>query len=827
MEKKLFKPIVLSALSAMAFGAVGAAGTFALFTDKAETTVNVEAGKVDISTEIAILSASELGDVAMVKDSETLYHNSIGGGISYNASTGVLSLTKWAPGDKAVIKITNKTLSNVAIKTRLLEQHTSTSQKDLYDVLKLTYAVTDHHQDVDSVFRWRTVPAAQQENGDLLSEVTLTIEFPNHGQEITVREEGYDNGFQGMSCELKITQQAVQGNAGYVSLPDQLDEILAGSVADNKTMSDAMTEVSGLANEARIAAENIVWDSVTDRFLYSGETSGAKERYFHIYDEMPVTETWSIYASEAWNQADVVTSVGFDEGANDDISTLRILTEEASNLTFKTNGGTFIVDAPLATINHYGSATRVNIRSVAGNSYHEHGSVDLVSVKKGHVAIESGSNLIALHLEKTEENNEVIFDELKLSVKDGVSLPMITRDSVGTALEEPLKVVEVAKTEGQTTTTEFIYLTGNGTIEDEKVLVAAEDNAAAAVAVTDVTASDAAKAVANAKEAGEAVDTGKTVAEVVESFEGKDVYSSVTRKFYTKAELGTDGLEDVLKLGGTVTLYSDFEDNTMSSTGKGGALVVKNNVVIEGNGHTLTSSATRFVRLLGDNSGDPEEITIRNLTIYGPERAIETRGEGLGKLTLENVNLLTAATGSSRQPFTVGGNQAAVLDLTIKDSYIGTDATHSYAITTFNPVDLKMYGSEIKGWACFNIKAPSSSAGSSGSTFKVVSSTFRSKNVYSGVSNAYAAVKIEDVQIALAFEYVDFYIGATGDQMQSIISMENYAVNGVTAGFVGCNGYFSGFENVEGWDMNKYWIVNANANNFTLLNDDINLVYMD
>ena len=52
MKKISIKPIIMSALAAIAFGTVTVGTTFALFTDKAETKISVKAGVVDIENEI-------------------------------------------------------------------------------------------------------------------------------------------------------------------------------------------------------------------------------------------------------------------------------------------------------------------------------------------------------------------------------------------------------------------------------------------------------------------------------------------------------------------------------------------------------------------------------------------------------------------------------------------------------------------------------------------------------------------------------------------------------------------------------------------------------
>ena len=214
MDKTKMKKVLLPALAAVAFAGVGIGSTFALFTDKAEAAIEIEAGIVDIQEELEIVSVSELGDVA-VPESAGVYTNSIGGQTYVDPqNSGVLHLEKWVPGDKVVLTLKAKNLSNVSIKTRFAESHTSTSTPDLYDALDISYAFAAGYTDAitEENFRdWTLIGVPTTEN-KVISTLTITIEFPDTDDgEIVFDNE--DNEYRGTNCAIAFTQEAVQGNA--------------------------------------------------------------------------------------------------------------------------------------------------------------------------------------------------------------------------------------------------------------------------------------------------------------------------------------------------------------------------------------------------------------------------------------------------------------------------------------------------------------------------------------------------------------------------------------------------------------------------------------
>ena len=432
MNKKNIKPLILSSLAALSLGSMSVAGTFALFTDKAETKVEIQAGVVDVDAEISDLAFYELGVTTPITntDSSGAYVNSIGGTAKINGST--LVLNKWAPGDKVTFKLTVKNKSNVDIRTRLRETHSTTSSVDLYEALDITYA-RDSGLDADKIFHWNKVGAASDTvNGDTVSVLNVTIEFPNHGDLITAREEGIDNHYQNSNCTIVFSQQAVQGNAEAVDLVSQWNQYLAESEGVNNSLTAAIAEVRG--TEAQLKSERIVWNAAQDKFYYEEEVAAAdRYKYFKAYDAMPVVQNWSVYATSSWTSGNAVSlkGIGFDVGSKkDSITSVSYVGESAPriNRIYTNSASTNItINAPLDTVQHYGVAGILDIQAVAGSSYHEFGKVAFVEISKGRIALEKNSEVAQIHVEKKTEST---FDEIIISKHLSVELPTLSRDDV-------------------------------------------------------------------------------------------------------------------------------------------------------------------------------------------------------------------------------------------------------------------------------------------------------------------------------------------------------------------------------------------------------------
>ena len=478
MNRKTVKPILMSALSALAFGAVGAGATFALFTDKAETHIDVEAGKVDISSSIAVDSVKELGDVA-VPANAGIYTSSIGATTQVNAANNAVTLSKWTPGDKASFLITTKNFSNVKTQTRLIASHTSTTNPDLYDALTIKYEKVASINEIGTdLFRWNLIPASNDlDEGQTISVVRVTIEFKNIGNEITVREQGINNQFQEANCTIKFTQQAVQGNAVLTNYVDSLNAILEGSTTSNSNLFDAIAETH--ATVADLKANDVVYSASLDKFFYSAEVSGGQEHeYFKVYDAMPLVQKWSVYAAtnDSWAGNLKLEGIGFDAGNNTGALNISYVGTGAAreNYIRTTNSASDVtINAPLDTVHHYGTAGNLNIIAVAGTSYHEHGKVAFAEIAKGRIALEKESKVEQIHVASIKDNQGEttnVFDSIIIAKDSEVDLPKLSRDDVDIAAGGTLVVALQAGTETVPQNgLDYVWLTKQGIYEQIKV----------------------------------------------------------------------------------------------------------------------------------------------------------------------------------------------------------------------------------------------------------------------------------------------------------------------------------------------------------------------
>ena len=251
------------------------------------------------------------------------------------------------------------------------------------------------------------------------------------------------------------------------------------------------------------------------------------------------------------------------------------------------------------------------------------------------------------------------------------------------------------------------------------------------------------------------------------------------------AKIGTTGYETLQAAfnaaddGAIVLLLGDYDAASEAMAGDPRQFVIKKSITLDGQGHTVTTKGRGFG--VGNVIGGVDsniDVTFKDITIENKAsgaRCIDTRGK-IGSLTLDGVTLKTdGAPSGYTQPLTIGGNQSDIATVNITNSTIQTNeaGTAYYAIITFNPVNMTIKGSTIKGWACIYAKGQDSSAGSAGSTFNIDDCTLVSSNAYSGVSNAFGAFVLEDNDVTINVTNSDITLNNTGDQTQAIVAPQN------------------------------------------------------
>ncbi len=196
LTKKMTKGLILSASAALAFGAVAAGTTYALFTSNAENSVSVSSGKISLKSEILNLKlyslSEETGEIVPLESEDTF---TLGGTATIDGTT--LKLDKVVPGDKVEfeIKVTNE--SNVDIKFREVFK----TVKDTGLGSGLEYTIDEETYDGGTIITdyelWEAKAAEQEKT------VKVSIALPKSAENI----------YQEKSCELSFNFEAIQKNA--------------------------------------------------------------------------------------------------------------------------------------------------------------------------------------------------------------------------------------------------------------------------------------------------------------------------------------------------------------------------------------------------------------------------------------------------------------------------------------------------------------------------------------------------------------------------------------------------------------------------------------
>ena len=187
------------------------------------------------------------------------------------------------------------------------------------------------------------------------------------------------------------------------------EKVINGSFADIdavvKTAADAGFDLGKIKAAAK--SNYIMWDSVNEMFCYFDsdknevtylpESEDVDEENAYYWAFSSTLTPYNTYLSDdAQAPAEGLDAkVGVHVG-NSGITVINYTTDAAATATFYTKGGTLTINAPKATVNHYGEADSVIITAVADASYHAYGSVEKLEVVKGRVVVEDNANVYAV-----------------------------------------------------------------------------------------------------------------------------------------------------------------------------------------------------------------------------------------------------------------------------------------------------------------------------------------------------------------------------------------------------------------------------------------------
>ncbi len=235
--------------------------------------------------------------------------------------------------------------------------------------------------------------------------------------------------------------------------------------------------------------------------------------------------------------------------------------------------------------------------------------------------------------------------------------------------------------------------------------------------------------------------------------------------------------------GETVKLLADITLPAQTVDGESvqyGAYITKS-LTIDGDGHTVTSAAPRVFGVKG-KQGDID-VTFKNITVTDNAKGaicVCTRG-GINSLTLDNATLSTqGATQGYIQPLTIGGSQATQAKVNVINGstiQTGEAAGKHYAIILWNPVDLTIKDSTIKGWACIYQKAFEDASDGVKTEVTIDNSTLISKGI-AGTSNNFATIFTENADFSCDITNTTMDITAAANTYQAVA-----ASNGNASGF--------------------------------------------
>jgi hypothetical protein len=472
-------------------------------------------------------------------------------------------------------------------------------------------------------------------------------------------------------------------------------------------MYDALQDLTADQVTA-IRERDYVWSQELDEFFDFAAAPEEAYKYFKMYESLAetTTEDYSIFADAAtWDATVDLDGRGFDAGDATGITAINYTntTGSAREVVIRSNSSdtTLTIDAETDTVTHYGQANVVDITAVAGNSYHEFGVVNVAKIAKGRIVVAEEAELDQIKAVATNDE----FNDIKVAIVGNAKVPTLSRDriSLDDTTEEGTHsklVLELQKLDDHVTApaeknTEYVWAS---------IIVDGQGNATSSTEV--------------AKSKTELNDDTRIADPDVD-------YVPYITKVSNYAEFATALAEK--------RPYIVFTEDIAYATNGTGLLNINYDVIIDGDGHTLSGYGSRggkttTIAINGTNPSTADiNVEFKNLTINNAGaagRPIESRGK-LASLKLYNT--VVNATGSGyTQAITLGGSQANKAKLIIEKSTI--TSTKYYPIIAFNPFDAMITDSTFNGYCSVYLK--NDVYGATGSSIIAKNSIFNNPNAY-------------------------------------------------------------------------------------------------
>ena len=209
---KHIKMLLLPALAAVAFAGVSVGATFALFTDKAEASIEIESGKIKVSSTISDFvtysaEANANGDRIDENGYKYISKQTEVAGVFTNGGLGGyegshIALARITPGDRVTFNIGLGDESNVTFKYRVVYKVVSqdtTLAKALVTKANFTGEEETYAGLLEFTSTWETAPVTGLGGKSFSFDIELPIDKSNN--------------YQDKSVDFVFSVEAVQGNA--------------------------------------------------------------------------------------------------------------------------------------------------------------------------------------------------------------------------------------------------------------------------------------------------------------------------------------------------------------------------------------------------------------------------------------------------------------------------------------------------------------------------------------------------------------------------------------------------------------------------------------
>ena len=224
----------------------------------------------------------------------------------------------------------------------------------------------------------------------------------------------------------------------------QLDETINGKP---NTPSEALevVEENGFTVEKMTPTQDkkeIVWHQTTNKFelvdeIKENTTDVTTWRFLSDYTD---NHGYSVYLKEGNEATSLDITTGLDVGNNYNVSTINYVgTDTAKSVSIRTNDNdtTLNINAIKDSVKHYEKVGKVNISSVAPNSYHEFGEVQgNIELNNGRVVMESGSKAASVKIVATA--SDVSSGQKVVSVDNTAAsaVSIVVQEDVKNAIDE-------------------------------------------------------------------------------------------------------------------------------------------------------------------------------------------------------------------------------------------------------------------------------------------------------------------------------------------------------------------------------------------------------